>query len=80
MGLKNKFVSFFLVIPVFIPHEGCPHCCVFCNQRRISGFTEKSATAKDVQAIVQTWLDRDGPAQRKVQVAFYSLLFFYNGF
>ncbi len=60
-----------LVIPVFIPHEGCPHCCVFCNQRRISGFTEKSVTAEDVRVTVQTWLDRDGPAQRRVQAAFY---------
>lgn len=24
-------------IPVFIPHLGCPHDCVFCNQRIISG-------------------------------------------
>lgn len=25
------------VIPVFIPHAGCPHDCVFCDQRQISG-------------------------------------------
>ncbi len=25
------------IIPVFIPHLGCPHDCVFCNQKRISG-------------------------------------------
>lgn len=24
-------------IPVFIPHEGCPNDCVFCNQRKITG-------------------------------------------
>ena len=24
-------------IPIFIPHEGCPNACVFCNQRSISG-------------------------------------------
>ncbi|MCI5165161.1 MAG: radical SAM protein [Candidatus Electrothrix sp. GM3_4] len=60
-----------LVIPVFIPHEGCPHCCVFCNQRRISGFTEKPVSGKDVRTTVQTWLDRQGPDKRKVQVAFY---------
>ena len=24
-------------IPVFIPHLGCPNCCVFCNQHTISG-------------------------------------------
>ncbi|RWX48849.1 Radical SAM superfamily protein, partial [Candidatus Electrothrix marina] len=40
-------------------------------QRRISGFTEKSVTAEDVRVTVQTWLDRDGPAQRRVQAAFY---------
>ncbi len=25
------------IIPVFIPHLGCPNDCVFCNQRKISG-------------------------------------------
>ena len=24
-------------IPLFIPHLGCPHTCIFCNQRTISG-------------------------------------------
>ena len=24
-------------IPIFIPHMGCPHRCVFCDQRAISG-------------------------------------------
>ena len=25
------------IIPLFIPHLGCPNDCVFCNQKRISG-------------------------------------------
>ena len=25
------------IIPVFVPHLGCPNDCVFCNQRKISG-------------------------------------------
>ncbi len=25
------------IIPVFVPHLGCPNDCVFCNQRTISG-------------------------------------------
>ena len=32
------------IVPVFVPHWGCPHACVFCNQRRISG-AQKPATA-----------------------------------
>jgi len=60
-----------LVIPIFIPHEGCPHCCVFCNQRRISGFSQPPVSPDDVQAIVQTWLARNKEKSRQVQVAFY---------
>jgi len=59
------------VIPVFIPHEGCPHCCVFCNQRGISGYTEQQVRGADVANTVQTWLDRKGANKRRVQVAFY---------
>ncbi len=25
------------IIPIFVPHEGCPHDCVFCNQGKITG-------------------------------------------
>ena len=25
------------ILPIFVPHLGCPNDCVFCNQRRISG-------------------------------------------
>ena len=26
-----------MIIPFFIPHAGCPHQCVFCNQKNITG-------------------------------------------
>ena len=57
------------VIPVFVPHLGCRHECVFCNHRRISG-SEKAATAATVkQAIEQSAaLPRSGA---KRQLAFY---------
>lgn len=61
-----------LVIPVFIPHQGCPHCCVFCNQYRISGYTnEKQVSAREVGYIVESWLERSFTEGREVQVAFY---------
>ena len=57
------------IIPLFIPHLGCPHLCVFCDQRRISG-AGRAATAEDVQnAIMQSAaLPRSGA---KRQLAFY---------
>lgn len=31
----------YYIIPIFVPHEGCPHDCVFCNQGRITGENKK---------------------------------------
>lgn len=35
------------IIPIFVPHEGCPHECVFCNQNSITG-TSIKVDAMDV--------------------------------
>lgn len=43
-------------IPIFIPHLGCPHDCVFCNQRSISGktsFCEENIDA-EIEAALST--------------------------
>lgn len=29
------------IIPIFVPNEGCPHNCVFCDQTKITGSEEK---------------------------------------
>ena len=57
------------IIPVFVPHLGCPNDCVFCNQRRISGSTAP-ATAVDVENAIKNAaaLPRTGA---KRQLAFY---------
>ncbi len=60
-----------LVIPVFIPHQGCPQNCLFCNQVSISG---QRVTGEDdaqlVQSTVELWLGRSR-RQECTQVAFY---------
>ena len=56
------------VIPVFVPHLGCPHACVFCNQRRISG-RERPASAEDVREALR--LARAVPREGKRELAFY---------
>ena len=59
-----------LVIPVFIPHRGCPHDCLFCNQQKISGATRDEKVQVNVAAIIEEWLEHQG-RRTEVQVAFF---------
>ncbi len=60
-----------MIIPVFIPHEGCPHRCLFCNQHRISGQRGRPVSAAEVRQEIQTWTGKRQNKQEAVQVAFY---------
>ncbi|ADW16264.1 Radical SAM domain protein [Desulfobulbus propionicus DSM 2032] len=61
-----------LVIPIFIPHEGCPHRCIFCDQRRISGQVAPPVDSNGVAETIRVWLARSRPDRReRVQVALY---------
>ena len=55
------------IIPVFIPHLGCPHACVFCDQKRISGRSAPAAPA-DVAAAIERGLEK---SETPAQLAFY---------
>lgn len=59
-----------LVIPIFIPHQGCPHDCLFCNQRKISGEEDVTTASVDVVQIIDEWLSRSS-SRKTVQVAFF---------
>ncbi len=43
-------------IPIFVPHKGCPHDCVFCNQRKITG-RQKDMTTDDAKKIIDSHLE-----------------------
>lgn len=56
-------------IALFVPHEGCPHDCAFCNQRTIAGVSAR-LTPADVTAACQRALDTLS-ADRAAQIAFF---------
>ncbi len=55
------------IIPIFIPHVGCPHDCVFCNQKKIAGKV-LAPTTEDVRGIIEAALSK---TQKTAEVAFY---------
>ncbi len=56
-------------VALFVPHEGCPHDCAFCNQRTIAGVT-KRLTPDDVTAACERAL-ATLPENAKAQIAFF---------
>ncbi len=58
-----------MIIPFFIPHSGCPHQCVFCNQKNITGQVV-SVEASSIPRKIAEYVKTTNPDQ-PVQVAFY---------
>ena len=53
------------ILPIFVPHAGCPNQCVFCDQKRISG-SLFSASGDTVRAALSAL-----PEGAQVELAFY---------
>lgn len=45
-------------VALFVPHEGCPHMCSFCNQKTISGSVKKLAK-EDIDEAVKIATERE---------------------
>ncbi len=59
-----------VTIPIFLPHRGCPHRCIFCNQRASSG-CEAITSPEDARRKVETYLNGIAPDIPRVEAAFF---------
>ena len=59
------------IIPIFIPHAGCPHRCVFCDQTAISGTPRGLPNAAAVGAVIERYLTYRKPTRGRSQISFY---------
>jgi len=56
-------------IPVFIPHKGCPNDCIFCNQKKISGYIE-APEVDGIKSIIEAHLGTKKPSD-SYEIAFF---------
>lgn len=65
------------IIPIFIPHRGCPNDCVFCNQKKITA-RQDDVTPDAAREVIETWLStlepgrvENGGSMETIEVAFF---------
>ena len=63
--MKRKYV-----IPIFVPHLGCPNDCIFCNQKSISG-QKTNMTKEKAKDIIDNYLKSIKVQNSQIEIAFY---------
>lgn len=59
------------IIPLFIPHMGCPHDCVFCNQNTITAKDAQMSSEKVRQLMEEKLLNLEPLGLETIEAAFY---------
>lgn len=57
-------------LPIFIPHRGCPHDCVFCSQRKITGI-DTEVTPAQVRNMIEDFLKTIKKESSTAEIAFF---------
>ncbi|MCP4575668.1 MAG: radical SAM protein, partial [Deltaproteobacteria bacterium] len=59
------------IIPIFLPHSGCPHQCAFCNQKSIAGTSSHPLSPQAFHRLVENFLEFKGKRDKTTQIAFF---------
>ncbi len=60
-----------LIIPVFLPHAGCPHKCIFCNQKVLSQSQSRAPSKEEIESSIRKYTGFVTPERKPVQIAFF---------
>ncbi|MDF2502766.1 radical SAM protein [Clostridium sp.] len=59
------------IIPIFVPHQGCPHNCVFCNQNTITGNENNAVNGEFVINTVDKYLKTMDTENSIIEISFF---------
>ena len=59
------------IVPVFLPHAGCPHRCVFCNQHAITRAPSDLPSESELESGIVQFLNYTLKRHSTIQIAFF---------
>jgi len=68
----SKKINKNFIIPIFIPNQGCPHRCIFCQQKTITNKSEVLPTPQDIIETIEVAIESKRFVNKKLkEVAFF---------